>query len=96
MAVVPAPAVLGEVAGDHSGRSDLRGCQRTGRHGERQVGVSEIWNRAWSWATVNRDMFAFINASLGAPWLTAELAARKATMTEARVGTYTRFELDTD
>lgn len=54
----------------------------------------EIWTRAWSWATSNRDMFAFINASLGAPWLSDELAARKATMTEAEVGTYARFELD--
>ena len=57
-------------------------------------GFIEIWTRAWSWATSNRDMFTFINASLGAPWLSDELAARKATMTEAEVGTYARFELD--
>ncbi|MEM9464434.1 MAG: TetR/AcrR family transcriptional regulator [Actinomycetota bacterium] len=62
--------------------------------GEPREQFIEIWNRAWSWATANRDMFAFINASLGAPWLTPELAARKATMTEAEVGTYSRFEID--
>ena len=35
----------------------------------------EIWNRAWTVGDrANRDMFAFINASLGAPWLTDENA----------------------
>ena len=62
--------------------------------GEPRDQFIEIWNRAWTWAMANRDMFAFINASLGAPWLTDENAARKATMTEAEVGTYARFEID--
>lgn len=62
--------------------------------GEPRDQFIEIWNRAWTWATANREMFAFINASLGAPWLTDELSARKAAMTEAEVGTYARFELD--
>ena len=54
----------------------------------------EVWNRAWSWAVDNREMFAFINASLGAPWLSEDNRDRKAEMTEAEVGTYARLELD--
>lgn len=54
----------------------------------------EIWNRAHAWAVDNRDMFAFINASVGAPWLTEENVARKAEMSEAEVGMYGRLRFD--
>lgn len=54
----------------------------------------EAWHRAWTWAVADREMFAFINASFGAPWLSDENRARKAEMTEAEVGTYARLQLD--
>lgn len=56
----------------------------------------EIWNRAHSWAVANRDMFAFINASAGAPWLTETNVARKAEMSEAEVGMYGRLRFDAE
>ena len=54
----------------------------------------EVWSRAWAWVTANGEMFAFINASAGAPWLTKANVARKAAMAEAEVGTYSRFDFD--
>ena len=56
----------------------------------------EIWNRAHSWALANRDMFAFINSTAGAPWLSDTNVARKAHMTDAEVGMYGRLHVDAD
>ena len=53
-----------------------------------------IWRRLWEWATANRDLLLFINASAGAPWLTAENVARKASMAAGELETYARLRID--
>lgn len=54
----------------------------------------EIWKRAHSWAVANRDMFSFINAAAGAPWLSEANLERKADMSDAEVGMYGRLRFD--
>lgn len=54
----------------------------------------EIWKRAHSWAVANRDLFAFINAAAGAPWLSQANVERKAEMSDAEVGMYGRLRFD--
>ncbi len=53
-----------------------------------------IWRRAWEWATTNRNLFLFINASAGAPWLTDENIAGKAEMSRRELETYARLRID--
>ncbi|MEO0494548.1 MAG: TetR/AcrR family transcriptional regulator [Actinomycetota bacterium] len=54
----------------------------------------EVWNRAWAWATSNPEMFHFLNASLGGPWLSRQNAERKVAMSETEVAMYARLRFD--
>ena len=56
----------------------------------------EIWKRAHAWALENQDLFAFINSTAGAPWLSEANVARKAEMSDAEVGMYGRLRFDAD
>jgi AcrR family transcriptional regulator len=53
-----------------------------------------IWRRVWNWASANRDLFLFINASAGAPWLTDENVAGKAEVSRSELATYARLRFD--
>jgi AcrR family transcriptional regulator len=53
-----------------------------------------IWRRVWNWASTNRDLFLFINASAGAPWLTDENVAAKAEVSRRELATYARLRFD--
>ena len=53
-----------------------------------------IWRRGWEWATAHRELFLFINSSLGASWISDENRARKAEVAAAEVDMYARLEFD--
>ena len=61
---------------------------------EPEAQFTEVWNRAWQWSTANPKMFQFLNASLGAPWLSEANATRKAQMSEVEVDMYARLRFD--
>lgn len=53
-----------------------------------------IWRRVWDWASTNRELFLFIGASAGAPWISEENAARKAVLSEQELAMYARVDID--
>ncbi len=53
-----------------------------------------IWRHLWEWASTNRDLFLFVNASAGAPWLSEENVTRKAEIAEGELETYARLRVD--
>ena len=49
------------------------------------------WRRIWEWASSNRDLLMFVNASIGAPWLSDANVAAKAEVSAAEVDAYDRL-----
>lgn len=50
------------------------------------------WRRIWDWARANPDLLLFVNASVGAPWLSERNVAAKAEISAAEVAAYERFD----
>ena len=64
------------------------------RRKDPQAEFAAIWRRLWEWASTNRDLFLFVNASAGAPWLSDENIARKAEVARRELDTYARLRVD--